>query len=129
SLVHLLLPLTLLGYALTELGRPVGLVEIVMYLGLIGLGVAFFYSLMIVLAATSVWMGRNQGLYDFWFYITIFANYPRNFYAKSLGGDILRVTFSYVIPILLVITVPAQVVVGKVLEPSWITLVALAAAL
>src|SRR5438552_4100961 len=69
SLVHLLLPLTLLGYALTELGRPVGLVEIVMYLGLIGLGVAFFYSLMIVLAATSVWLGRNQGLYDFWFYI------------------------------------------------------------
>jgi ABC-2 type transport system permease protein len=39
------------------------------------------------------------------------------------------VAFSYVLPILLVVTVPAEVVVGKVLEPSWITLVSAASAL
>jgi ABC-2 type transport system permease protein len=84
---------------------------------------------MIVLAATSVWLGRNQGLYEFWFYITVFARYPRNIYGGSVWGDLLRVAFSYVLPILLVVTVPAEVVVGKVLEPSWITLVSAASAL
>jgi ABC-2 type transport system permease protein len=129
ALFHLFFPLALLGYALGELGWPVGWLNAVMYVGLVALGVAFFYSLMIVLAATSVWLGRNQGLYEFWFYITIFARYPRDIYAGSAAGNILRMLFSYVLPILLVITVPAEVVVGKVLDPSWVTAVSLAAAL
>ncbi|MGE5192321.1 MAG: ABC transporter permease [Deltaproteobacteria bacterium] len=128
ALCHLLFPLALLGYALRNLGWPVGWVEAAMYVGLVGLGIAFFYSLMIVLAATSVWLGRNQGLYEFWFYITIFARYPRDIYAGSMAGNVLRMLFSYVLPILLVITVPAEVVVGKVLHPSWITAVSVAAA-
>jgi ABC-2 type transport system permease protein len=129
ALCHLLFPLALLAYALQELGWPVGWVDAAMYVGLVGLGVSFFYSLMIVLAATSVWLGRNQGLYEFWFYITVFARYPRDIYAGSAAGNVLRLVFSYVVPILLVITVPAEVVVGKVLQPSWITGVSLLAAI
>src|SRR5262245_1171872 len=128
ALCHLLLPVALLGYALVDLGRPLGAVDVAMYLGLVAVGIAFFYSLMIVLASTSIWLGRNQGLYEFWFYITIFARYPRNIYGGSRIGDLLRIAFSYVLPILLVITVPAEVVVGKVLTPSWITVVTIAAA-
>ena len=128
ALFHLFFPIALLGYALGELGWPPGWVEAAMYLGLVGLGVAFFYSLMIVLAATSVWLGRNQGLYEFWFYVTIFARYPRDIYAGSTAGNILRLVFSYVLPILLAITVPAEVVVGKVLHPSWVSAVCVAAA-
>ena len=129
ALCHLLLPLSLLGYSMHKLDWPANGIQIVMYFGLVGLGVAFFYSLMIVLAATSVWLGRNQGLYEFWFYITVFARYPRNIYGGSVWGDALRIGFSYVLPILLVVTVPAEVVVGKVLEPSWITLVSAVSAL
>jgi ABC-2 type transport system permease protein len=129
AMCHLILPLSLLGYALVQMGHPPGAIDVVMYIGLIGVGVAFFYSLMIVLASCSVWMGRNQGLYEFWFYITVFARYPRNIYGGSRAGDILRVVFSYVLPILLVITVPAEIVVGKALEPSWITVVAVSGAL
>ena len=129
ALCHLLLPLTLLGYALRELGWPVEWPHVVMYFGLVGLGVAFFHSLMIVLAATSVWLGRNQGLYEFWFYITVFARYPRNIYEGSVSGDLLRIVFSYVLPILLVVTVPAEVVVGKALEPWWIMRVSAVSAL
>jgi ABC-2 type transport system permease protein len=128
ALCHLVLPAVLLGYALDELGRPVGIIDIGMYAGLILTGVAFFYSLMIVLASTSIWFGRNQGLYEFWFYITIFARYPRNIYGGSPAGELLRVAFSYVLPILLVVTVPAEVVVGKTLDPSWITAVSVLAA-
>jgi ABC-2 type transport system permease protein len=124
---HLLFPLALLGYALRNLGWPVGWMEAAMYVALVGLGVAFFYSLMIMLAASSVWLGRNQGLYEFWFYITIFARYPRDIYAGSVAGNLLQLLFSYVLPILLVITVPAEIVAGKVLEPSFIAVSAAAA--
>jgi len=81
-----------------------------------------------VLASASVWMGRNQGLYDFWFYITTFARYPRDIYAGSAAGNVLRMVFSYVLPIMLVITVPAEVIVERVLRPSWINAVSVAAA-
>ena len=129
ALCHLFFPLALLGYALAELGKPFGWTQAAMYVLLVAVGVAFFYSLMIVLAATSVWFGRNQGLYEFWFYITVFARYPRNIYEGSLAANLLRVLFSYVVPILLVVTVPAEVIVGKVLTPSWITGVSFAAAI
>ena len=48
-------------------------------------GVAILYSLMISLASTSIWLGRNQTLYDFWFYITNFARYPMEIYQARLG--------------------------------------------
>ncbi len=114
----------LLTYALYTLGHPVTLLQVLLYLLMITVGVAFFYSLMIALASTSIWFGRNQGLYDFWFYITGFARYPRGIYAGSPAGDIMSFTFSYAIPILLVVTVPARLLLSKTLEPSWLTLVA-----
>ena len=50
------------------------------------LGTLIMYSVMITLAATSVWLGRNQSLYDFWFYITNFARYPMEIYHGPIGG-------------------------------------------
>jgi ABC-2 type transport system permease protein len=38
------------------------------------------------------------------------------------------VAFSYVLPILVVITVPAEVVTGRLLQPSWISAISVAAA-
>src|SRR5690606_9704392 len=52
-------------------------------------GVAILYSLMISLAATSVWLGRNQTLYDFWFYITNFSRYPMEIYSRGWGIPLL----------------------------------------
>jgi ABC-2 type transport system permease protein len=123
-----ILALALLGYALVRIGGPIDPVRALMYVLFVAVGVAFFYSLMLILASTSVWFGRNSGLYDFWFYIIIFARYPREIYSGSLAGDALQFTFSFMIPILLVVTVPSRVLLAKVLDPSWLTLVALAAA-
>ena len=122
------LALALLGYALYRIGEPIDPVRAAVYVVFVAVGVAFFYSLMLILASTSVWFGRNTGLYDFWFYITIFARYPREIYAGSLAGEALQFSFSFLIPILLVVTVPSRVLLAKVLDPSWLTLVALAAA-
>ncbi|MCA8999848.1 MAG: ABC-2 family transporter protein [Planctomycetaceae bacterium] len=111
----------LLWYSLSQLDVAVTPGNVLAYLLLLGVGVAFFYSLMITLASTSVWLGRNQGLYDFWFYITVFARYPQNFY-QTAGGEMLWFAFSFIVPILLVVTVPSRLLLHKALEPSGIVL-------
>lgn len=120
--------LGLLGYSLVQAGRPIEPQAVVIYLLLVAAAVTFFYSLMIGLAATSIFFGRNQGLLDFWFYVTIFARYPSSIYSGSPTGEVVRFVFSYVLPILLVVTVPARVLLGKALEPSWLSGLTLLAA-
>ena len=114
---QLLLGIGLLVYSVSQLEIAITLQHVLIYSGLIAVAVSFFYSLMITLASTSVWLGRNQGLYDFWFYITIFARYPQNVYRQSLSGEVLWFVFSFVLPILLVVTVPARVLLDKALDP------------
>ena len=120
--------LGLLFYAIRGANHQITVTEIVMFLILIAAAVTFFYSLMIGLAATSIFFGRNQGLLDFWFYVTIFARYPSDIYSGSPTAEVFRFLFSYVLPILLVITVPARVVLGKTLEPGSLGLFTLASA-
>lgn len=120
-LCQVVMALWLLGYAVRSSGQRVQWPEVVVYSVLVLSAVVFFYSLMIALASTSIWMGRNQGLLDFWFYITIFARYPGSIYSGHPVGEVIRFAFSYVLPILLVVTVPARVLMGMVLEPNWLT--------
>jgi len=82
--------------------------SIVLYVFFVLCGVAIMYSVMICLAATSVWLGRNQSLYDFWFYITNFSRYPMEIYNTPLGRPLLGF-FIFVIPVLVVVNVPARV--------------------
>ena len=70
-------------------------------------GVAILYSLMTCLAATSVWLGRNQTLYDFWFYITNFSRYPMEIYQRGWGLPLYFI-FTFMIPVLVVVNVPAR---------------------
>lgn len=124
---QLLLPGGLLAYSLLQTGHVPGVGEVALYVTLLVLSVAIYYSLMLIFASTSIWLGRNQGLYEFWFYITIFARYPRDIYRGSMAADALRFGFSFVLPILLVVTVPAQVIVGKAFEPRFVMVLAVAA--
>ncbi|NNJ27395.1 ABC transporter permease [Alienimonas chondri] len=136
QLGQVVLALGLLGYSITSLDlwgalflTAGGLVRVALYGLLVGCATAFFYSLMICLAAASVSMGRNTGLYDFWFYVTVFARYPRDIYQTgSPAADALSVAFTYVVPILLVVTVPARVIVKGAFEWPFVLGCLLAAA-
>lgn len=114
SLANFLAGLVLLGVALWQLlHRPehplvLSPVTVALYALYIGCGVAILYSLMISLAATSIWLGRNQSLYDFWFYITNFARYPMEIYRRGWGIPLWGF-FSFVVPVLLVVNVPARI--------------------
>jgi ABC-2 type transport system permease protein len=113
--------LGLLVYSVQQADVAPSAITVLTYVALIAAAVAFFYSLMIALACTSIFFGRNQGLLDFWFYVTIFARYPATIYSGSPAAEVFRLAFSFVIPILLVITVPARVLLSMVVEPNWLT--------
>jgi ABC-2 type transport system permease protein len=105
----------------------------VLYLFYILCGVAILYSLMISLAATSIWLGRNESLYDFWFYITNFSRYPMEIYSGRIGSP-LRGVCTYIIPVLVVVNVPARILAQPLLlrsdsEAKWLPLFTAVAAL
>lgn len=128
-ITQVMLAVSLLGYSMMSKGIVPSPMTVVFYLLLVASAVCFFYSLMISLAALSIFFGRNQGLLDFWFYVTIFARYPSGIYSGSPAGEVIRFAFSYVLPILLVVTVPARVLLGMTLEPTWLSGLTVAAGL
>ena len=108
----------LLGYSLWKLDHRPPLVQTLLYPIYVACGVAMLYSLMIVLSSVGVWLGRNQSLYDFWFYITNFSRYPMEIYRGQIGTP-LRQVFTFVIPILLVVNVPARLLAKPLAPDNW----------
>ena len=86
---------------------------ILLYAFYILCGVAILYSLMISLSATSIWLGQNRSLYDFWFYITNFSRYPMEIYDGAWGRP-LRWVCTFLIPVLVVVNVPARIIARPV---------------
>jgi ABC-2 type transport system permease protein len=128
SLANFVVAAALMAYALPRIeGFELSLWQVALYpVYLIG-GIAILYSLMIVLAAASVWLGRNTTIYDFWFYITNFSRYPMEIYHGPVG-DWLRRVFTFALPILIVVNVPARLL-AKPLRPenAYLALFAVAA--
>jgi ABC-2 type transport system permease protein len=89
--------------------------SVLLYVLFILCGVAIMYSVMICLSATSIWLGRNQTLYNFWFYITNFSRYPMEIYNQGWGRPLLGL-FTFVVPVLVVVNVPARIL-AKPLDP------------
>jgi ABC-2 type transport system permease protein len=114
----------LLGWALARMDHSPSTTAWLLYPLVILCGVAILYSLVIMLAAATILLGRNQSLYDFWFYLTNFSRYPAEIYAGPWGGP-LRALCTFVIPILLVVNVPARVIAQPLEGEAW-GLVALA---
>jgi ABC-2 type transport system permease protein len=114
ALSNLVMGLVLLGYSLYQLTTRetnpliIDWRALLMYPFYIVCGTIIMYSVMITLASTSVWLGRNQTLYNFWFYITNFSRYPMEIY-KFGWGMALYVLFTLVIPVLLVVNIPARI--------------------
>ncbi|MDZ7620709.1 MAG: ABC-2 family transporter protein [Patescibacteria group bacterium] len=100
----------LMGHAFWQLGYAPGPLAVVLFLFYVACGCAIYYSLMIALSATAIWFGRNQSLLDFWFYITNFSRYPMEIY-RGPWGDPLRWTFTFLVPVLVAVNVPARMLV------------------
>ena len=86
---------------------------ILLFVIFVACGVVIMYSLMICLSATSIWLGRNQSLYNFWFYITNFSRYPMEIYNRGWGRPLFGF-FTFIVPVLVVVNVPARLLAGLV---------------
>ncbi|QEG36635.1 ABC transporter permease [Bythopirellula goksoeyrii] len=130
SLGNFFVALLLLIYAVPRIeGLELSLWQVLLYPVYVLMGVLILYSVMIALAATSIWLGRNQSLYDFWFYITNFSRYPMEIYEGTWGTP-LRQLFTFVIPILVVINVPARLMAKPLAwEHSWLAVFGVVATL
>ena len=118
SLANFVVAAVLMAYALPRVeGFTLTVWQVVLYPVYVLAGVGILYSLTIVLAAASVWLGRNTSIYDFWFYITTFSRYPMEIYQGPIGGWLRRV-FTFVLPILIVVNVPARML-AKPLQPEY----------
>ncbi|QDV10897.1 hypothetical protein CA51_07510 [Rosistilla oblonga] len=115
--VGLVLAAISLSYLITDPVAPLQITAtmVILYPLFILCGVAIMYSLMISLSATSIWLGRNQTLYNFWFYITNFSRYPMEIYQNGWGWSLWGL-FTFVIPVLVVVNVPARII-AKPLDP------------
>ncbi len=119
SLGNFFVAFLLLCYAAPRIeGMQWSIWQFVLYPLYVLLGVAILYSVMITLAATSIWLGRNQSLYDFWFYITNFSRYPMEIYDGPWGTP-LRQLFTFIIPVLVVINVPARMMAKPLGTEQW----------
>ncbi len=121
SLANFVFGLLLLGFALSSLDFTPGPVSIFLFCVYILCGVAILYSLTVSLAATSIWLGRNQSLYDFWFYLTNFSRYPMEIYGANgnLMGLGLQWFFTYLLPVLIVVNIPARLMAWPLEKQSW----------
>ncbi|MGE0610100.1 MAG: ABC transporter permease [Pirellulales bacterium] len=118
SLANPLLAIALLGYSLAQLPDRPGLHQVALYPVYVLCGVVILYSLMMVMAAFSVWLGRNQSLYDFWFYVTNFSRYPMEIYRGRYGTP-LQYAFTYAVPVLVVVNVPARLLAKPLDTSQW----------
>jgi ABC-2 type transport system permease protein len=90
-------------------------------------GVSLAYSFLLLLTSTSIWLVRNENLMELWWLFSTLMRYPRGIYNSGWGVIIYYLCW-YVVPVLLVVNVPADVMVKSV-EPENIVLLIAASAL
>ncbi len=114
-------PNVLLGYglmifSLNALGWPIEPVKAAAFAATFVCAIVMAYSFLIALASTSVWMVKNQSLFELWWLFTSLMRYPREIFHGPWAGA-LGWFFSFVIPALLVTNVPAATMV-RAFEPG-----------
>ncbi len=104
--------------SLYQMGWPFDLVRLLTFLVTFGCGIAIAYCFMLLLTALSVWMIRNQSLMEMWWLFSSLARYPKEIF-KGTWAQPIGIFFTFVMPILLVVNVPANAMV-RALEPSMV---------
>jgi ABC-2 type transport system permease protein len=97
-------------YALTELPWQFNVGTLLLFVMLFVCGLVMSYSFLLMLTSASVWMTRNQSLFELWWLFSTLMRYPKEIYTLSWAAP-LGFFFTFVIPVMLVINVPANVMV------------------
>lgn len=117
-----------MGYALWAMGWAFDPVRVSLFVVLFACGAAMAYSFLLMLCSLSVWMVRNQSLMEMWWLFTTLMRYPREIFATTAWGRPVGWFFTFIVPVLLVINVPADSMV-RALAPGFVVLTLLATVL
>lgn len=79
-------------------------------------GAFIAYSFLLMLSSVSVWIVRNQSMMEMWWLLTSLMRYPREIFQVDWAAPI-GWFFSFVVPIMLAVSVPASSMV-KILTPE-----------
>jgi ABC-2 type transport system permease protein len=115
---NILMGLGVMIAALIQLDRPVDPLSAGLFGVLFLCGVGICYSLRVLLTASSVWLVRNQSLYELWWLFTTLMRYPREIFSRSWAAP-LGWVFTFLIPVMIVVSVPAETMVRTV-EPTFV---------
>jgi ABC-2 type transport system permease protein len=113
---NILMGIGLMAYGQTRLGWPVTWPQALVFVITFPCALAMSYSFILMLASTSVWMVRNQSLYELWWLFTSLMRYPREIFRGRLG-DPVGWFFTFLLPVLLVSNVPAHTM-ARALNPA-----------
>jgi ABC-2 type transport system permease protein len=105
----------IMAVSLHQMHWPLDPGRVLFFLLLFGCGIAIAYSFVVLLTSASVWFMRNQSLFEMWWLFTSLMRYPREIFAGTWFQPVSWFC-TFVVPILLVVNVPARVMV-KVLDP------------
>jgi ABC-2 type transport system permease protein len=117
--------LFVMGLALHQLHWAVSGLQVANFLLLSLCGLIIAYSFLLVLTSAAVWLTRNQSLYELWWLVTSLMRYPREIFTRSWWAAPIGTFFTYLVPILLIINVPARIMVKALDLPPiliWFTL-------
>ena len=108
KLVDVALGLAVLGVALVRRGAALGLLDGVLFVLMLLAGAAIIYSFFLVMAAVSFWFLRIENILVIFGDMYQAARWPIGIYPQWL-----RFILTFVVPVAIAITVPAEAVVGR----------------
>jgi ABC-2 type transport system permease protein len=110
---NMLLGVGVMVLALRDLNWAFDLMSLSVFLLLFACGLAMAYSFLLLLTSASVWFVRNQSLMEMWWLFTTLMRYPRGIYTGTLGTP-FGLFFTFIVPVILVVNVPAYRMVKAV---------------
>lgn len=94
-------------YAAAKLGIQPGVSEIVAYLLMLGCGLMIHYSIFLLIASSTFWIIKTEGMEGSYFTLFEFSRLPRAAF-KSVA---LNVIFVYALPAVIVSNIPARTLI------------------
>jgi ABC-2 type transport system permease protein len=119
TLPNILLGVAIMVLALLAMDWNFDPLRILLFLVLFQCGCALAYSFLLMLSCTAVWFVRNQSLMEMWWLFTTLMRYPRGIY-EGLWAKPFGWFFTFVVPVVIVVSVPAETLVKKAFDQFFI---------
>ncbi len=108
-----------MGISLWQMGWKLNVFQAAGFAVMFACGIAIAYSFLLLLTSTSMWFMRNQSLFEMWWLFTSLMRYPKEIFSHSWAWPI-GFFFTFIVPVLLVVNVPARTMVRAFDEPGFV---------